>query len=68
MIVNDESGRHSLFGQGCAYCGKPVSEYPFINWDFKDNDCYAVTAFHPECANKFILRMARDLYEIDAGH
>lgn len=68
MIIRKDHDLFDQHGSGCAHCGKPVVEFPFISWDFQDNGVIARVAFHHECAKKFTLRLARDLYEIDAGN
>lgn len=76
MIVrkyDDPYGGH--LGERCAYCNRQILEFPFIQWllnsDSHDLERAGNHLFHPACANKFLLRLARDLHEIDAdrsGH
>jgi hypothetical protein len=54
-----------LLGSRCAHCSRQVLDFPFMQWDLiKDEDSIPLV-FHPECANKLVLRIARDLHEIE---
>lgn len=46
----------------CAHCNRQVVEFPFIQWQLSDHSL----VFHPICASKFAMRLARDLYELDS--
>jgi len=68
MRANNVGGTRWAVGDCCSHCGKTIEEYPFIQWDLiKPSDGeYYPAMFHVSCAQKFMLRLSRDLYQLDS--
>ena len=50
-----------LAGAECSFCGKPLPQRgPVVYWMLIDTQL----VFDPECANKFQLRLARDVWDV----
>lgn len=65
LVPSEHFDHFDQLGQECCCCSNPIVGYPFISWDFSDNDSIARVALHTTCANRLVLGLARDLLELN---